>query len=208
MKSIAGVCLAACLSIILPVGIGLAQEEEEHLEVPEVETAPQPGMCRAHQMHCGMKGGTMGDRMMGMRECGKHGRIDDSVVGILHRFGGPGLGEIHADELGLAAEQVAKIRDIWSAHKKAAVHKKADLKIAHLELAEILGQDPIDFGKAKSKIEQIGSMRQQAGLDMLDTVTKAHGVLTDEQAEKLISLRRHSCCGAMKHDKMKKCAKM
>jgi Spy/CpxP family protein refolding chaperone len=216
MKRVSRSCLIAGLSLVLPLGAAMAQEGEqaESVKVPcpasqmETRSEPMPG-CPHHGQQ-GMMGGMMGGHKMcrrgGMRHCGTH----DPLGGMRHRFSCLGACETHAEELGLSDEQTEEISEVWAGHDKAAVQAKADLKVAHMELGEILAQSPVDFSKARSKLEEIGSMKQQMGLDMFEAMEKTHDVLTDEQVEKLGAVQKHSCCKGMKHGKMgtKKCEKM
>jgi Spy/CpxP family protein refolding chaperone len=195
MKKLTGMAMVGALTMLLPLAAPMAQEQEQAPMPMEEQMPSQMGMCPGHQMMQGMHGG-----MMGMGR-GK-GRMHGWKGGMHHGFGGPGLMEMHAEQLGLSDEQLADIREIWSDHKKAAIRTEADVEIAEMELQEILGHQPVDFDKAKSKIERIGALRQNVQLGMLEAMRKSHDVLTEEQREKLMTLRKHGCRGTMEQGGM------
>jgi len=128
---------------------------------------------------------SMGGSMMEMMQ---RGMREDPVCNVLHNFGKPGFYTKFADELGLSNDQVKKLEAIWYNHKKVAIRKKADLKIAQLELKNILSQQPTDFKKANAKIAEIGSLENGLRLDHLQSIEKARKVLTPEQLKKFTKL--------------------
>lgn len=173
-------------TLLLTYGMALAQQVQHHGEEAEeliVKIIRDVEMCKP-MMH-------------------------DPVCKELHQYGCPGFYEKYAEELGLSDKQVNNLKAIWSKYKKGVIRKKADIKIAEIELSEILGQDTIDFGKAKAKITKIGSMKQDIRLDHLNTIEKGQKVLTAEQLTKFRTLKKKCCQGMMEPGMgkflMKKC---
>ncbi len=192
MNKLTGFALAGAVALLLPLAAPSAQEaEQEPMPMPE-EMAAEMGSWPGHRMMHGGHGGMMG---MGRGRAEMHGWKG----GMHHGLGAPRFLEMHAEELELSDEQVAQIKELWSNHKKSAIRTKADVRIAEMELEEILGQQPVDFDKAKAKIERIGSLRLDMEVGMLEAMRKSHDVLTEEQQDKLMMLRRHGCCGSMQH---------
>jgi len=183
MKRIASILGVMALALLLTSGITLAQQME----------MSQPMMCSmCPMMPRMMGGGMMLGGMMG------EGMMVDPVCRELHQFGGPGFYGKYADGLGLSDQQVNDLKAIWSKYKKGVILKKADIQIAKIELGEILGQDTIDFSKAKAKITQIGSLKQDIRLDHLSSIEKAQKVLTTEQLAKFKTLKKKGGKGMMK----------
>jgi Spy/CpxP family protein refolding chaperone len=198
MKKLTGLAMVSALALLLPWAAPMAEEEEQAAMPTPEEMCPQMDTCSMHQMMQCMQGGGM----MGMGKGRGKGCMHGPMGCMLHQSGGPGFLEMNAEELRLSDEQLNQIKGIWSEHKKAAIRKKADVEIAEMELQEILRQHPVDFDKAKSKIERVGSLRQEMQLGMLEAMRKSHDVLTDEQSDKLMTLQKAGCCGMMKHGGM------
>jgi Spy/CpxP family protein refolding chaperone len=146
-------------------------------------------MMMRHMMSSGM----MPDRME------KEG---DPIKKELRSLGGPGRFVRHAEKLGLSEEQVENLKAIKSDHKKATIKKEAEVKIAHVELEELLDQEPVNFDRVKSKISQISEMETQMRLAHLTSIQKAHKVLTADQLEKTKTLKRGGCREAMSSEKL------
>ncbi len=194
MKKLVGLATASALVLVLvPFAVPMAQEEEQQgMQMPPQMSA-HGSMCSKHGMMMeGMHGGRMG-----MGKCCGKGWMRDPMEGMLRHSAGPGFYEMHAEQLELSDEQLTQIKGIWSEHKKAAIRKTADIEIAEMELQEILNRQPVDFDKAKSKIERIGSLRQEVQVDRLEAIRRSHNVLTEEQSNKLTMLRKYGRCGKM-----------
>ena len=141
-------------------------------------------------MRGGMRGPGMGRRMHG----GMMGAEGDVVGQLLHRLGGPGFYERHAEELGLSDEQKAQFKEIWSSHHKDMIRTRADIEIAQVELKELLTKDSPEFDRAKKKVSQISKMRGEIAQERLEALQKARKVLAAEQIEKLKSLKEGMTC--------------
>ncbi len=204
MKKLTGLAMVSAVALLLPLAAPMAEEEEQAaMPMPE-EICPQMDTCCMHQMMECMPG----RGMMGRARGHGMGCVHGPMGCMMHQSGGPGFLEMNAEELQLSDEQLNQIKGIWSEHKKAAIRKKADIDIAEMELQEILGRQPVDFDKAKSKIERIGSLRQEIHVGMLEAMRKSHDVLTDEQRNMLMTLRKRSCCGEMRHAGMMRHGRM
>lgn len=218
MRRMVSILNIVALALLLTGGMVFAQEYGEQPEDSELEAIQEVEIYRP-MMEQGMIGGPLGDveicrikvhpmseMMSGMMGCCMMGggMMGDPVYKELHHFGGPGFYKEYADELGLSDEQVKKLKSIWSGYKKGVIRKKADIKIAEIELGEILEQDAIDFGKAKAKITQIGSLNQAIRLGHLSSIEKAQKVLTAEQLTKLKTLKKKGYKKTIKKCIMKK----
>lgn len=202
MKHTTPILSVTVLALLLISGMALGQQgcHGGQLQACQPEAAQQMGL--SQQTMCPMMQKMMGGGMMSRGTMGQ-GMMGDPVCKDLHKSGGPGFYEKYAEDLGLSEQQVKDLKAIWSAHKKGVIRKKADIQIAKIELGEILGQDSIDFGKAKAKVMQIGSLDQDIRLDLLSSIEKAQKVLTTEQLAKFKTLKGQCCKGMMKTGMMK-----
>ena len=115
---------------------------------------------------------------------------------VFHHLGGSGYYIKYANELELRMEQVNQIEQIWIDHKKMVISKESDLKIAQLELRQILDENSPDYKKARSKVSQINSINEAICLSHLESIEKAQNTLTDEQ---LLKLKQLNSSGLKRH---------
>ncbi|MFI5295020.1 MAG: Spy/CpxP family protein refolding chaperone [Thermodesulfovibrionales bacterium] len=121
---------------------------------------------------CAPRMGHMGHRGMGMMWAG-------------HR-----IGKALAD-LGLDEKQKEAIKDIRTIAKKDAIRKIADIRIARIELREILDKDPVDMGAVEAKLKQLESLKTDMHMSRIKTLEEIKAKLTPEQRQKFkINLRR------------------
>ncbi|MCZ6486215.1 MAG: periplasmic heavy metal sensor, partial [Acidobacteria bacterium] len=65
------------------------------------------------------------------------------------------------ERLGLSDEQTRQMRVIRREARKTSIKIRADLRVARIELGELVTQDKVDRGKIDAKLDQIGQLRQQ-----------------------------------------------
>lgn len=102
----------------------------------------------------------------------------------------------HADKIGLSDDQNKKIKPLKSDMQKRQVRFKADLKIAEIELMEIMEVKDFDLDKASSAINKISERISAHHLEMLKTMKEMRTVLTNEQFAKM---KKTMSCGT--HEK-------
>jgi hypothetical protein len=90
-----------------------------------------------------------------------------------------------AEKMGLSDEQVMKMKPIQSEMQKKQVRFKADLKIAEIELREIMDVKDFDMDKAVSGVKKIADIKTAQHLEMFKAMKKIHALLTDEQFKKM-----------------------
>jgi Spy/CpxP family protein refolding chaperone len=136
----------------------------------------------------GAQGGPAGGPMME----GRGGRMmsDDAPRGL-----GMGRGQWWenaeiAKELGLTNEQSEKIDQMALKHRKEMVKLQADLKIARMELQDLIEDNASDsdIRKKSNEIKLLGNKEHEARTEHMLDVRK---VLTAEQQKKLKSLNRN-----------------
>jgi hypothetical protein len=120
-------------------------------------------------------GGFLGARF-GPLEVGRPG-----YVNALIRYSG---------EIGLSSDQVEKLRSIATSFEKEAAKVQADIRVAEVELGEMLGRKDVKVADVESKIKQIESLESGLRLSMTKAQIEARGLLTDEQLAKVESLKR------------------
>lgn len=92
-------------------------------------------------------------------------------------------------QLGLSNDQVLSLRALRSEHAKQAIRRYANIKIARLELKDLLAEETWNVPRAEEKIRQISRIRTQARLTRLHALARARDILTPEQRKKLTELR-------------------
>ena len=95
-------------------------------------------------------------------------------------------------KLDLDATQEKEIREIRSSMMKNMIRKKADLKIARLELRELLHTDPVDMTTVESQVNKMESLRTSMILDSIKARQEIKSKLTPDQRKKLKELTRNS----------------
>ena len=89
------------------------------------------------------------------------------------------------DKFELTDDQVTSLKKIKLSFAKEDIQRDADLKIAELELKELMGADKIDMAKVEKMIKSIASMKAEKKISHLKTFEQAKQVLTQEQLGKM-----------------------
>jgi len=89
----------------------------------------------------------------------------------------------HANEIGLTDDQIMKLKPLHREMQKKQARFKADLKIAEIELVEIMEVKDFDMGKASSAVKKIAEVTTAHHLEMLKVMKEIRTILTDEQAK-------------------------
>jgi Spy/CpxP family protein refolding chaperone len=93
--------------------------------------------------------------------------------------------------LGLTPEQKEKIRSIAFEGKKEQIRLQSDLKIANLELRELLTQEKLDKVKINKKLDEIGALRTKLQKARVERMMAFRDVLTKEQIQSFRERRLH-----------------
>lgn len=90
----------------------------------------------------------------------------------------------HEKEIGLTADQVAKLKDIQLNLDKTRIKAEADIQVAEREIKALTDDEKSDLGAIEAKLKQSEDM--QVGLRMTSIKTKRDvlGLLTPEQRAK------------------------
>jgi Spy/CpxP family protein refolding chaperone len=110
----------------------------------------------------------------------------------------------HAKMIGLTEEQITKLTPIHREMEKKAIRSNADLKIAHIELKEIMEVKDFDLEKASAQVKKIEEMKTAQHLEMLKSMKEARSILTDEQFKKMQQMMHTKMEQPKPHKKMMK----
>jgi len=94
-------------------------------------------------------------------------------------------------KLDLDANQEKEIREIRISTVKNMIRKKADLRIARLELRELLQKEPVDMAAVESHVKKMEKMRTSMILDTIKARQEIKSKLTPDQIKKLKELIRN-----------------
>jgi Spy/CpxP family protein refolding chaperone len=129
----------------------------------------------------------------GMGGCGDGGGMMGGACGSLQKLGCLCDYEKCAEMLELSKKQIASLKDIRLASKKACIQAMADVNIARLELNEVMKGCCPDLAKVKVKISAIAELKEDMCLAKVSALQKAQKVLTKEQLDKFRSCKMGAC---------------
>jgi Spy/CpxP family protein refolding chaperone len=91
----------------------------------------------------------------------------------------------HRAELGLSADQVSRLETLRADFTREAIRRGADIRIAELDLATLLEQEPVDLTKVEAKVREVSQLRADLRIARLRAVEQGKAVLTPEQRTRL-----------------------
>jgi Spy/CpxP family protein refolding chaperone len=91
----------------------------------------------------------------------------------------------HADMMGLTDDQILKMKPVHSEMQKKQARYEADVKIAKIELTEIMEVKDFDLEKANAAVKKISEIKTAHHLEMLNAMKDMRTILTDEQFKKM-----------------------
>jgi Spy/CpxP family protein refolding chaperone len=94
----------------------------------------------------------------------------------------------HRAELGLTPDQIGRLEALRSDFAREAIRREADIRVAELDLAGLLAQNPVDAAKAEAKIREVAQLRADLRVERFRTIEQGKKVLTPEQRVKLEAL--------------------
>jgi Spy/CpxP family protein refolding chaperone len=128
--------------------------------------------------------GPIGDYGRGCRDEGMH------MAPPPMRFHDMGIEKIPGDDhlmwehlmgLGLDEKQREAIKEIKSKVIKDAIRKRADERIAGIELKDLLDKDPVDMKAVEAKLKQIETIKTEMHLSLIMATEEAKSKLAPEQ---------------------------
>jgi len=123
---------------------------------------------------------------MPMHEQHREGHGQMMPMGSMDRMGDMmGICLEHADRIGLTDEQLMKMKPAHREMQKKQARYKADLKIAEIELMEIMEVKDFDLEKAGAAVKKIADLKTAHHLEMLKAMKEMRTMLTDDQFKKM-----------------------
>ncbi len=90
-------------------------------------------------------------------------------------------------KLDLNDDQLVKANKLKNSYKKVAIKQKAEIKIAKVELQELLTEDKVDLKKVERKIKAIYDMKAELKVYRITEMENFKKLLTPEQKKTLKS---------------------
>lgn len=90
----------------------------------------------------------------------------------------------HEKEIGLTADQVAKLKDVQLNLDKTRIKAEADIQVAERELKALTDDEKSDLGAIEAKLKQSEDMQVGLRLTSIKTKREVLGLLTPEQRAK------------------------
>jgi Spy/CpxP family protein refolding chaperone len=135
------------------------------------------GQMGGHSMGSGMMGGPgTGCGMMSGSGMG------GSMMGTEHPMWK------HLMGLNLDEQQKTSIGEIKSKMMKEAIKRMADMRIAQIELKDLLSKDPVGMKAVEAKVKQVEMLRTEMHLSHIKTMEEVKAKLTPEQRKKFREL--------------------
>ena len=94
----------------------------------------------------------------------------------------------NADKIGLSEEQKKKVTPLHNEMQKKQIRFQADLKIAQLEMKDIMEPKDFDIEKAKAAVKKTEDIKSAHHLEMLKAMKEVRSIFTEEQYQKLRTL--------------------
>ena len=96
-------------------------------------------------------------------------------------------------QLGVTADQAAKIRQQESDFRKAEIRNRADMEIKRMDLSDLLSADKPDRSAIDSKLQEISATRLALEKSAVDHRLTMRDALTPAQRQKLHQLMTQRC---------------
>lgn len=117
---------------------------------------------------------------------GGHSAMGGHGMGMMHSSAGHLIRHLlkHEKEIGLTAEQVAKLKEIQLNLDKARIRAEADIQIAERELKALIDDEKADLGAVEAKLKQSADLQVALRMTSIKTRREVLGLLTPEQRAK------------------------
>jgi len=99
------------------------------------------------------------------------------------------MGKSPLEELGLSDAQKAQIHQALLDTRKKNIDVEAKLKLAGIELHELMRVETPDQAKINAKISEVSKLRETLMRNGIETKLAVHKILTPEQRKKMQELR-------------------
>ncbi len=103
-------------------------------------------------------------------------------------------------KLGLDKKQMEAVRQIHLNTMKVMIKEKADVKVAKIELMEILTKDPVDMTAAEAAVKKIEGLKTEMKMMHIKAMEEIKSNLNADQKKEFNSMISHMM---MKHEMMR-----
>src|SRR5689334_17364132 len=119
-------------------------------------------------------------------ESGGHGAMGSHGMGMMHSSAGHLIRHLlkHEKDIGLTAEQVAKLKDIQLNLDKTRIKAEADIQVAERELKALTDEEKSDLKAIEAKLRQSEDMQVALRMTSIKTRRDVLALLTPEQRAK------------------------
>ena len=92
------------------------------------------------------------------------------------------------EKLGLSDDQVKKLEQLRSDFEKETIRNEADIRVAEIDLNNLLQSQSADLAKIEAKIRETERLRADLRIARIRAIEKGKALLTAEQRKKLQEL--------------------
>jgi Heavy-metal resistance len=96
------------------------------------------------------------------------------------------------EKLGLSTEQVRNLERLRNDFEKESIRKEAEIRVAKMDLDDLLAAQPVDMTKVEAKVREIEKLRADLRFARIRTVAKGKEQLTADQRKRLEELLSES----------------
>ncbi len=89
------------------------------------------------------------------------------------------------EKIGLSEEQVKKLEQLRSDFEKETIRNEADIRIAEIDLNNLLQAPNADMGKIEAKVRDIERLRADLRIARIRAIEKGKALLSPDQRKKL-----------------------
>ena len=117
---------------------------------------------------------------------GGHSAMGSHGMGMMHRSSGHLIRHLlkHETEIGLTADQVAKLKDIQLNLDRIRIKTEADIRIAERELRALTDDEQSDLGAIEAKLKESEDLQVSLRMTSIKTRREVLALLTPEQRAK------------------------
>lgn len=92
------------------------------------------------------------------------------------------------EKIGLSEEQAKKLEQLRSDFEKETIRNEADIRVAEIDLNNLLQTSSTDLGKIEAKIREIEKLRADLRIARIRAIEKGKALLSADQRKKLQEL--------------------
>jgi Spy/CpxP family protein refolding chaperone len=92
------------------------------------------------------------------------------------------------EKIGLSEEQVRKLEQLRSDFEKETIRNEADIRVAEIDLNNLLQAPSADLGKVEAKIREIERLRADLRIARIRAIEKGKALLSPDQRKRLQEL--------------------